>query len=296
MEKLGGWGLGAGIRFQTNPQAPAPRPWRFLLIVAVVVALLAGGSAADGKDAPRTARELLDHVRRLNETTRAWRDRTQRLDLTIVDRRKNERRREMKIVSKKFGAGEMRTILFFLSPVDVRGVGLLQWSSPHQPDTQWLHLPDLGQPPRRISGTSKRESFVGTDFSFEDLTIWSDILDWDEQDAHASLLSGEALQGQDCAVIEMVPTGAEVSYEKIRLWLGGDDWVIHRMEFEDGGKTVKTLELNDVRPVGKIPVAHRLEMHNLRGGSSTVVVFTTVDFDTGVTDDEFTQRRLERGI
>jgi hypothetical protein len=251
-------------------------------------------TAVESDDPSRAARELLDEVHRLNRTTRAWKDRTQQIQLTIIDRRKNERQREMKVVTKKFDGDETRTILFFLSPVEVRGMGLLQWSVPHQEDAQWFQMPE--QQPRRISGSSKRDSFVGTDFSFEDLTIWADVLDWSEEDAHATMLRNEAVQGQDCAVIEMVPSGVQVSYEKIRLWLGRRDQVIHRMEFDERGLNVKTLDLTDVRPVGNIPVAHRLEMRNVRGGSSTVVVMTAVDFDTGVADDEFTQRRLQKGI
>jgi hypothetical protein len=267
---------------------------RLALVVVAWIACVA--TAVEGEDAAVAGRRLLDEVHRLNESTRAWKDRIQHLDLTIVDRRKNERRREMKVVTKKFGAGETRTLLFFLTPVDVRGVGLLQWSTPHQEDMQWLYLPALGGEPRRISGSSKRESFVGTDFSFEDLSIWSDILDWTEEDARAALLKDEALRGVNCAVIEMTPKSVDVSYEKIRLWLGRDDFVIHRMEFDAGGKTVKTLELGDVRAVGAIPVAHRLEMRNLRGGSSTVVVLTSVTFDSGVSDDELTKRRLQKGM
>jgi Outer membrane lipoprotein-sorting protein len=267
-----------------------------VLVVSFVVTfpVWLPASAADGPPS-NPARELLDQVRQMNQTTRAWKDRTQRLDVTIIDRKKNERRREMSVVTKKYADEKTRTLLFFLSPADVRGVGLLQWSAPHEEDTQWLRLPSLDRL-RRISGSSKRESFVGTDFSFEDLSVWSDILDWSEQDARATLLKSEVLEGQECAVIEMVPTGKEVSYDKIRLWLGRQDLVIHRMEFEDDGRIEKTLDLSDVRPVGSIPVAHRLEMHDVRGGSSTIVVFTQIEYDQGVADEELTQRRLEKGI
>lgn len=265
------------------------------LAFVVVAALVRAPTSAEEAAPSNPARALLDHVRHLNETTRAWTDRTQRLDLTIVDRRKNERHREMKIETKKYDGDETRTILFFLAPPEVRGVGLLQWSKPHEEDTQWLRLPELERP-RRISGSGKRESFVGTDFSYEDLSIWAEILDWTDADAKVGLLRDEPVETQPCAVIEMVPVGADVSYEKIRVWLGREDWVIHRMEFDHRAKTVKRLDLTDVRRVGDIPVAHRLVMHNLRGGSSTSVVFTDIEYDTRIADEEFTQRRLEKGI
>jgi hypothetical protein len=261
--------------------------------LASVAALLVSAAAARGADV-EPARALLAQVRWLNETTRAWTDRTQQLDLTIVDRRGNERRRAMKIMTRRPDPDRTRTILFFTSPPQVRGIGLLQWTAPHEEDRQWLYLPELKRV-RQITGSSKRESFVGTDFSYEDLSIWSEVLDWTEEDAGAALLRDETVDGEECAVIEMRPTGAGVSYEKIRLWLGRRDSVIHRMEFEGGGKTVKILLLTDVRPVGAIPVAHRLEMQNARSGSSTRVVMREIAYDTGLSGDRFTQRALEKG-
>ena len=256
---------------------------------------LAVGVAAPAR-AANAARELLDRVHRLNETDREWTDRTQHLHLTIVDRRGNERKRDLVIRTKKVGEKSNRTILFFLSPVEVRGIGFLQWVRSDEEDQQWLFLPELKRV-RRITGTSRQGSFVGTDFSYEDLAIWTEVLDWTEEDARSRLLGEETVDGHVCAVIELQPAKVDVSYGKIRIWVARDDYVPRRMEFDDDrGKLEKTLELSDVREVGAIPVAHRLVMRNERGGSQTRVVFTEIEFDTGVSDDEFTQRRLEKGI
>jgi hypothetical protein len=72
---------------------------------------------------------------------------------------------------------------------------------------------------------------------------------------------------------------------------------MRKMEFEDGkGRLSKTLLATDVQPVGAIPTAHGLEMRDERGGSRTRVVFTEILYDTGIAEDELTQRRLERGL
>jgi outer membrane lipoprotein-sorting protein len=95
-----------------------------------------------------------------------------------------------------------------------------------------------------------------------------------------------------------VPTAAaDVSYGSIRLWLSRDDSVIRKYEFRDAdGQVVKTLLLSDIRPVANIPSAHKLEMRNARTGSRTVVDMTTLTYNTGLADDVFTQRRLEKGV
>ncbi len=260
----------------------------------VILALLA--LAARPAAGEESAWDLLAKVRQLNQTTRAWSDRSQRLDLTIVDRRKSESHREMEILTRKSGPDASRSILFFLAPAAVRGVGLLQWVEPQQADRQWLYLPELKRV-RQITGSSKQDSFAGTDFSYEDLSIMTEILDWTEAKASATLRGDETIDGHLCAVIEFVPKDDDSAYGKVRLWLDRNDLVGHKFELDNRkGALAKVLLLSDIRLVKNIPTAHRLEMRNERSGSSTVVVFTKIEYDTGLSEDVFSQRRLERGI
>ena len=72
---------------------------------------------------------------------------------------------------------------------------------------------------------------------------------------------------------------------------------MRKLEMENkNGKLAKTLLFSDVRTVGVVPTAHTLEMRDERAGSHTRVIFTDVRYDTGISEDEFTQRRLERGL
>ncbi len=252
-----------------------------------------GGSSAA---AETSARERLDQVRQLSQTTRKWTDRVQRLTARIVDRRGGERNREMVVSFKKYPEDRNRTILFFASPPEVKGVGFLQWADPHAKDEQWLYLPELKRI-RQISGGAKHESFAGTDFSYDDLAIIGQITDWTDADARATLLRDEAVDGHACHVIEFTPAGKDLTYGKIVAWLRADDLVIVKFELSDkGGRLEKVLTLSDCRPVGTIPTAFHMEMKNLQGGSYTVVDFTDVKYDAALDDALFTQRALERGL
>jgi len=242
------------------------------------------------------ARQLLDEAQKLSHTKRAWTDRSQHMQVTITDRRGTERQREMEVRTKKSGPEASRSLLFFLAPADVRGIGILQWLDPKEEDRQWLYLPELKRP-RQISGASKRESFVGTDFSYEDLAIMSDLVDWSEEDASATLIGEGEVDAHACAVIELQPKAVDVGYGKIRVWLDRQELVMRKLEMENkNGKLAKTLLFSDVRTVGVVPTAHTLEMRDERAGSHTRVLFTDVRYDTGIPEDEFTQRRLERGL
>jgi hypothetical protein len=262
-----------------------------IAVTALALGTLLG--AAHGDD---LARARLDQVKRLNETTRKWTDRSQQMRLVIVDRRASEAHRELEVLTKRYGPDASRSIMFFRAPPQVQGIGFLQWIVPQEPDRQWLYLPALKRT-RQISGGARTESFVGTDFSFEDLSIMADVLDWGEDKASAGLTGMETIDGHDSDIIELKPTAAaDVSYGKLRLWLGRDDQVVRKYEFWSAdGQLAKTLLLSDVRDVGGIPSAHRLEMRNERTGSHTTVELIALSYNSGLDDDVFTQRRLEKG-
>jgi hypothetical protein len=258
-----------------------------LVAVSVVRPQLAGAEAS--------ARDLLDHAHQLAQTTRKWNDRVQRLTLTIVDRRGGERHRELVINLKKYPEDRARAILFFESPPEVKGVGFLQWADPHGKDEQWLYLPELKRV-RQISGGAKRESFVGTDFSYEDMAIIAEVIDWSEQDARAQLARDEGLDGQPCHVIELTPVAKDLAYGKLLVWLTADDSTVLKIEMSDkAGQLAKVLKLSDIRKIGAIPTAFHMEMQNVQSGSHTVADFTEVRYDTGMSDDLFSQHALERG-
>ncbi|MBX3024343.1 outer membrane lipoprotein-sorting protein [bacterium] len=264
---------------------------RIGLALAALV-LLAGG--ARGDDAARAA---LDKARALNRGERHWSDRRQRMTLTVVDRRGGEFQRELEVLSKRGDGDLVRSLMFFRAPAQVAGIGFLQWTDPTSEDHQWLWLPALKRV-RQISGGARTESFVGTDFSYEDLAIMAEAVEWQEDRASAGMVGEETLDGVRCAVIDLRPTaGADVSYGTVRVWLGSDDQVVRKMELRDAdGTLAKTLFLGDIRPQKNIPTAHRLEMQNVKTGSHTTVTVTALEYDTGIADEEFTQRRLEKGL
>lgn len=263
-------------------------------LVRSLAAILLAAAAVRGDDAARAA---LDKARALNRGERHWTDRRQRMTLTVVDRRGSEFQRQLEVVSKRGEGDVVRSLMFFHAPAQVEGIGFLQWTDPRAEDRQWLWLPALKRV-RQISGGARNESFVGTDFSYEDLAIMSEAVDWQDDKASATLSGEETVDGARCSVIELRPTAdAEVSYGSVRLWLGADDQVVRKFELRDAdGTLAKTLLASDVRPERNIPSAHRLEMRNEKTGSHTTVVVGELTYDSGVSDEEFTQRRLEKGL
>ncbi len=264
---------------------------RILLAWLPLLALHGAAFAAD--DA--AARAILAKAGELTRTTRHWDDRDQTLALEITDRRDTVRKRVLRMWTKRYEDDASKTILFFREPAVARGVGVLQWVDPNGPDRQWLYLP-VTKRVRQVSGSGKKESFAGTDFSYEDLGLMMDVLTWSAADADSRLLRKEKLEGTPCAVIQLVPTAKQdVSYGAIRLWVGIEDHLVYRYDFDDEkGALRKVLLLSDIRNVDGIPAPFRLEMVNSKAGSRTVALVKDLRFNTGLEDDVFSKRHLER--
>jgi len=262
--------------------------------MTVFVGLLAGVTCCQVA-AALTAREILDKAKALDDTTRHWTDRTQRMTLIIKDGGGAERRRELTVYTKRYPADEDKAITFISAPAEVRGVGFLQWSHHGRDDEQWLYLPELKRT-RQIAARLRDENFVGTDFTFRDLQILTDLLRWTEAEAATKLSGEETVGGSPCHMIELRPKQEGMPYSRIVVWMDRDKLTPRQLDFYDlEAARAKTLALQDVRDLGPIPTPHHLEMQNLKKGSRTVVDLAEVKYDTGLSDDLFTQRYLDRG-
>jgi hypothetical protein len=266
-----------------------PRMRRLAWIVSLAALLALPVARAE-----ETARQILDRTKQLDDTTRKWSDRSQTLTLAIHDK-SGTRERSLKIFERRGGGGEDKTVTFFLAPPEVKGTAFLQWSHPGKDNEQWLYLPELKRT-RRITSQLRDQSFMGTDLSYRDLEILARIRDWTEAEAASALTGSEDVDGHACWTITLTPTASDSGYAKFVLALDKELLVLRKLTFQDaGGTAVKTLTQGDVRNVGAIPTAYRMDMQTPAKGSHTDVVLTEVEYDTGLGDDFFTERQLERG-
>jgi len=260
----------------------------------VWIVLLAALLSAPALRAEETARQILDRAKQVDDTTRKWSDRSQTLTLTIHGKSGGARERSLQIFDKRGSDGEDKTVTFFLAPPEVKGTAFLQWSHPGKDNEQWLYLPELKRT-RRITSQLRDQSFMGTDFSYRDLEILAEIRGWTEAQAASALVGSEDVDGHACWTIALTPAERD-GYGKIVLSLDKELLVLRKLIFHDaGGVMVKTLLQSDVKNVGAIPTAYRMDMQTPAKESRTEVVITEVKYDTGLADDFFTERQLQRG-
>ena len=242
-----------------------------------------------------SARAILDRRKALDDTTRHWTDRQQRMRFVIVGTSGGERRRELSVYERRYPEDEIKSVVFFHAPAEVKGTALLAFTHKRRQGEQWLYLPALARV-RVISGSARREKFVGTDLTYHDIDLIQEMTSWTEEDATSKLLGDGDVGGVAVHEIELRPQREDIGYKKIVLGLGREDLVPRRIEFfEDGDTPAKQIIQSDVRAVGPIPVAHKIEVQTPAAKTSTTIEVSEVKFDQSLKDDLFTQRTLERG-
>ena len=217
--------------------------------------------------------------------------------MVLIDKNGKKRVRDLKSYSKDFGADEHR-ILFFKSPADVKNTAFLtyDYDDPAKDDDQWLYLPALKKV-KRIPTADKSGSFMGSDFSYFDMT------DRDLEDYDFKLLKETKVRGKDAWVIQATPRNKKVikesGYTKSIGIVRKDNYMVVRsINFMKNGKK-KYLDVKKLHQQNGIWVPDEMTMTTKKGKQTvhkTILKFDHIKVNTPLSDDLFTTRRLEKGI
>ena len=92
------------------------------------------------------------------------------MQMQLIDKNGHKRVRDMKTFSKDKGKDTLK-LIFFLSPSDVKNTAFLtyDYNDDEKDDDQWLYLPALNKI-KRIPASDKDSSFMGSDFTYFDMT------------------------------------------------------------------------------------------------------------------------------
>jgi hypothetical protein len=212
------------------------------------------------------------------------------LKMTLINKRGKKRERIIASWSKDYGK-DKKTVMYFRKPADVRGTGFLshEWDDPSQDDDRWLYLPALKKV-RRISGSSKNDYFMGSDFTYDDMGDRSV-----DEDKHL-LLKEETIDGFTCWVIESQPVDENYMYSKVIRWIRQDALISVKTEFYDRrGELLKSLTVSDIRKHQGYWTIFKMHMDNIQENHQTILEFDEVNYDTGIKDNLFKVSTLERG-
>ena len=199
--------------------------------------------------------------------------------------------RVMDQYSKDDARGNNRMVIVFQSPASVSGTRFLTIENPDRANDQWIFLPSLNRV-RRIAASEGSGSFVGTDFSYDDLSS----ADRNPSLDNHVLLREEQYNGRNCYVIESTPKDTGFQYSKMIQWIDKENFVNYKVELYDRrGNQVKLLEVLEYRDVqGRLsPIITK--MSTLAAGTSTTLNVDTLRYDAPIPESVFTTNYLETG-
>ena len=260
----------------------------FLLGVGATLLSTTNLMAEDAK-----ARAIMEKVDARDDGTTVEED----MLMVLIDKNGNERTRNLKTYSKDFGEDEHKT-MFFKSPADVKNTAFLTYvyDDSAKDDDQWLYLPALKKV-KRIPSTDKSSSFMGSDFSYFDMT------DRDLDDYDFKILKEIKVRGHDAWMIESIPNNRKVidesGYEKTIAIVRKDNYVVVRaINFLTNGKK-KYLDLKQIHEESGVWIVDEMTMTTKKGKRvlhKTILTFSDVKLNGTIDDGVFTTRRLEKGL
>ena len=216
--------------------------------------------------------------------------------LTIIDKKGRKRLRKMTQASKIYNNGDVeKRIIKFLEPADVLGTGLLTFDYKNKNDDMWLYMPALRKT-RRIVSSEKSKSFMGSEFSYSDLTPPK------MDDFSFKLLPDEEIDGVDCYKIEMLPNNDliadENGFSKKLSWFGKNDLVIRKSVYYNlYGELEKVLLSKDIKELDKTNRRFRpmeMIMENILNNRKSIMKMDQIIFNPNVKDEYFETSYLEK--
>jgi outer membrane lipoprotein-sorting protein len=261
------------------------------LVKGVILVLLGCAALTQQALADPTAEEIMQK----NLLATKVRDSTTHSTFRLINATGQQRVRETDGQTKLIaGTTDNRRLVNFLSPADVRGTKTLLIEHSAADDDIWIYLPAMKKV-RRLVASNKKDSFVGTDFSYGDV-IGHKVEDWNHK-----LVRQEKVDGMDCYVVESTPKRPEVAdntgYSKRVSWIDKESYVALRGEiYDQSGELLKRTSAQDVQRVDATNDRYqpmKLISENLQTGHKTIIEFANFKANVGVGDGLFSAHSLE---
>lgn len=209
-----------------------------------------------------------------------------KVTMTITDKQGNKRTRQFVILRKDVADGkDQMYFVYFQRPADVRRMAYLVHKHVDRDDDRWLYLPALNLE-KRIAAGDKRTSFVGSDFLYEDVSgrsLAEDIHELGEPNEHYYVIKNTPKDPQS------------VEFSFYLVWVNKSDYLPVKMIYYDKtGTPYRIIEALKIETIQGFPTVTRSVAKDLKTSSQTVMEFSDIRYNIGLSDEIFTNRSFSR--
>ncbi|MDR2069945.1 MAG: outer membrane lipoprotein-sorting protein [Treponema sp.] len=253
-------------------------------IVFLITMIIAGTAAVFAQDAAAIVSSSRDRVTADTVSSRS------RMVITAKDGTTAER-----VIDQysKDGPNGSRTIIVFQRPASVAGTRFLTMEKSGGGEDRWIFLPSLGKV-RRVAASEGSGSFMGTDFSYDDISSASRDVGLDSH----TLIREETYNGKPCYVIESKPRDSSYQYSRMVQWIDKDTKIGYKIELYDRKNTnspVKIVEMKEVKDIQGRLTPTVTTMTTAGTGTSTTIYMDILKYDDPIPEGVFTTAYLETG-
>ena len=224
-----------------------------------------------------------------DEMDRGFQDSQATMTMTLINAAGLESQRKMVMFVREFQDEGDKTLITFKFPRDIKGTGLLTYEHLDKADDQWLYLPALKRV-KRIASANKNGSFVGSEFSYEDISS-------SKPQKYTYRYLREDLNNEiPVWVIERYPKDPKSGYTKIITWVDQSNYQTVKQEYFDQRGVLFKVEQDSrhTKELGKFWRPKKITMDNVKTKKKTILEFHEWFFQQGLAEAVFTKRALER--
>ncbi len=257
------------------------------LLVIVSASFLAGFSRVSASETDTTARELLDSVHKTYYY--AAEGGKAHVKMTLTDKKGRTRVREFWMLRTDIeDMGDQNYYVYFTKPSDIRRTTVLTLKHASGDDDRWLYIPSVDLV-KRIASDNKQEAFVGSDFTYEDVSGRLPLLDEHE------FLADEEYNGKTMKVVKSTPINTKKSgYAYRKTWVDPDYTLPVREEYYSSkDKLIRVFTIDKIEEIEGIQTAVTRTIKNLKKNHATTIEFNDVTFKVELKPKDYKERLLK---
>ena len=250
---------------------------RYIFFYILMIAALCAGAAAQAA-AVAQAPDADAILRRADENMGS--DNKISMSVMTIHGRRGSR----SVKSRSWIQGRTKSFTEYLDPPREKGTKMLKLE-----DQLWTYTPSADRT-ILISGHMLRQSVMGSDLSYEDM-----MEDHRLAELYAASIAGEEdYGGRTCWVLDLVSRGEEIAYDKRKIWVDKERYVVVREErFAKSGKLLKTTDVKKVERMAGRWVPTRIVFKDaLKDGQGTEFALESIEFNASIPDHVFTKASL----
>jgi outer membrane lipoprotein-sorting protein len=191
------------------------------------------------------------------------------------------------VKAKNWIEGKDKAFVEYTDPARERGQKMLKLG-----DQLWNYIPEPTDRIITISGHLLRQSVMGSDMSYEDITENRKLIDM----YNAKVTGSEKINGRDCYVLELTAKVDDINYYSRKVCVDKERWLPLKEErYAKGGKPLKKIEILDVFRVENRWYPKRVLYKDLlQNGDGTEYVVESLNTHVNIPESQFTKAALKK--